>query len=74
LQRVASVIFLFASLLYAQLDFADVQSRPDSGGLIRDGIFYNNRSLDFLKDIDDLYRSRQIVFERCRPRTDGYGF
>jgi hypothetical protein len=32
LQRVASVIFLFASPLYPQLDFADVQSRTDSGG------------------------------------------
>jgi hypothetical protein len=38
LQRVASVIFLFASLLYPQLDFADVQSRTDSEVLIRDMI------------------------------------
>lgn len=31
--------------------------------LIRDLIFYNNRSFDFLKDILDLYGSRQLVFE-----------
>jgi hypothetical protein len=63
LNCVAGVIFLFAPLLYPQLDFADVQSRTDSGVLSRDMIVYNNnRSLDFLKDIDDLYRSRQIVF------------
>jgi hypothetical protein len=54
--------FLFASPLHPQLDFADVQSRTDSGVLIRDMIFYNNWSSDFLKDIDDFYRSRQIVF------------
>jgi hypothetical protein len=66
--------FLFASLLYPQLDFTDVQSRTDSGVLIRDMIFYNNRLSDFLKDIDDFHRSGQIVFERCRSRPDGYGF
>jgi len=54
---------LFASLLYPQLDFAAEQSRTDSGTLIRDLIFYNNRSLDFLKDIYDDYGSRQIVME-----------
>lgn len=54
---------LLASLLYPQLDFAAEQSRTDSNVLIRDLIFYNNRSLDFLKDIYDLYGSRQIVFE-----------
>ena len=52
-----------ASLLYPQLDFAAEQSRTDSGVLIRDLIFYNSRSLDFLKDIFDLYESRQLVFE-----------
>jgi lipid II:glycine glycyltransferase (peptidoglycan interpeptide bridge formation enzyme) len=31
--------------------------------LIRDLIFYNNRSFDFLKDIYDDYGSKQIVFE-----------
>ena len=31
--------------------------------MIRDLIFYNNRSFDFLRDIFDLYDSRQLVFE-----------
>lgn len=54
---------LLASLLYPQLDFADEQSRTDSGVLIRDLIFYNNRSMDFLQDIFADYGSRQLVFE-----------
>jgi len=54
---------LLASLLYPQLDFAAEQSRTDSGVLIRDLIFYNNRSFNFLKDIFDQYGSRQLVFE-----------
>ena len=54
---------LLASLLYPHLDFAAVQSRTDSGVLIRDLIFYNNRSLDFLEEIHTDYGSRQIVFE-----------
>lgn len=54
---------LLASLLYPQLDFATEQSRTDSNVLIRDLIFYNNRSMDFLKDIYDQYGSRQIVVE-----------
>jgi hypothetical protein len=54
---------LLASLFYPQLDFAAEQSRTDSGVLIRDLIFYNNRSFDFLKDVFDLYGSRQLVFE-----------
>jgi hypothetical protein len=54
---------LLASLLYPQLDFAAEQSRTDSGVLIRDFIFYNNRSFDFLRDIFDQYNSRQLVFE-----------
>ena len=52
-----------ASLVYPHLDFAQEQSRTDSGVLIRDLIFYNNRSLDFLKDIYDDYGCRQIVME-----------
>lgn len=52
-----------ASLLYPHLDFADEQSRTESGVLIRDLIFYNNRSVDFLKDIYDEYECRQMVFE-----------
>jgi hypothetical protein len=54
---------LMASLLYPHLDFATMQSRTDSGVLIRDLIFYNNRSMDFLKDIYDDYDCRQIVME-----------
>jgi len=54
---------LMASLFYPDLDFAAAQSRTDSGVLIRDLIFYNNRSVDFLKDIFELYKTRQIVFE-----------
>lgn len=54
---------LMASMLYPQLDFADEQSRTDSGVLIRDLIFYNNRTMDFLRDIREDYGSRQIVFE-----------
>lgn len=54
---------LMASLLYPHLDFAAEQSRTDSGVLIRDIIFYNNRSVDFLADIHSSYDSRQIVME-----------
>jgi hypothetical protein len=54
---------LMASLLYPQLDFATEQSRTDTGVLIRDMLFYNNRNTDFLKDIYDDYGSRQIVME-----------
>lgn len=52
-----------ASLLYPHLDFAKEQSRTESGTQIRDLIFYNNRSYDFLKDIYDDYESRQLVIE-----------
>jgi hypothetical protein len=54
---------LMASLLYPHLDFAEEQSRTDSGVLIRDLIFYNNCSVDFLSDIYRSYDSRQIVME-----------
>jgi hypothetical protein len=54
---------MLASLLYPQLDFAESQSRTDSGVLIRDLIFYNNRSYDFLKEIYDVYDCKQIVVE-----------
>lgn len=57
------VVQLMASLLYPQLDFAREQSRTESGVLIRDLIFYNNRTVPFLKDIYDDYGSRQIVME-----------
>lgn len=54
---------LMASLLYPHLDFAQDQSRTETGVLIRDLIFYNNRSYDFLNDIYQEYESRQIVME-----------
>lgn len=60
---------LLASLLYPQLDFADEQSRTDSGVLIRDLVFYNNRSLEFLRDIFSDYGSRQIVAELKNVRV-----
>lgn len=54
---------LLASMLYPHLDFACEQSRTDSGVHIRDLIFYNNRSNQFLKEIFDDYDSKQIVME-----------
>jgi hypothetical protein len=54
---------LMASVLYPQLDFADEQSRTDSGVLIRDLIFYNTRSVDFLKEIYKDFGAKQIVME-----------
>lgn len=54
---------MLPSLLYPQLDFAEAQSRTDSGVLIRDLIFYNNRSYDFLKDIHEVFNCKQIVIE-----------
>jgi hypothetical protein len=58
-----AVVQLLASLLYPYLDFATDQSRTDSGSLIRDLIFYNNRSHEFLSQIFDEYESKQIVME-----------
>ncbi|HYW18073.1 MAG TPA: hypothetical protein VE956_01960 [Nodularia sp. (in: cyanobacteria)] len=54
---------LLASVLYPDLDFAADQSRTDSGRLIRDLIFYNNRSIDFLEEIYQDYGNRQLVLE-----------
>lgn len=54
---------LLSSMLYPQLDFAAVQSRTDGGVLVRDLIFYNTTSSDFLRDIRDTYGSRQLVME-----------
>ena len=54
---------LFASLLYPQLDFAQVQVRTDSGVSIRDLIFYNSRTNEFLKEVMEDYGSRQVVME-----------
>ena len=54
---------LLASILYPHLDFAQEQSRTDSGVSIRDLIFYNNCSEEFLKDIYTSYQCKQMVFE-----------
>lgn len=54
---------LLVSVLYPHLDFAKEQSRTDSNVLIRDLIFYNNRSYLFLKDLYDEYHCKQMVFE-----------
>ena len=50
-----SMVQLMASLLYPHLDFAKEQSRTDSGTQIRDLIFYNNKSYDFLEEIYKSY-------------------
>jgi hypothetical protein len=50
-------------LLYPELDFAQPQCRTVNNVLIRDLIFYNNKSHDFLREIYEEYDSRQIVFE-----------
>ena len=57
------VVQLMASLLYPHLDFAQAQSRTESGTQIRDLIFYNNQTIPFFKDIHDAFESKQIVFE-----------
>ncbi|MDP1624392.1 MAG: hypothetical protein Q8L64_01345 [bacterium] len=54
---------LLATLLYPHLDFAQGQSRTESGCHIRDLVFYNNRSIDFLDEIFTEYGNRQLVFE-----------
>lgn len=54
---------LLASLFYPHLDFAQTQSRTDSGRHIRDLIFYNNRDVDFLDEIFTDYGNRQLVLE-----------
>jgi len=54
---------LLASLMYPHLDFAETQSRSESGSTIRDLVFYNNRKIDFLQELLIDYSSRQIVME-----------
>lgn len=54
---------LFPSLLYPHLDFAQMQARTDSGVSIRDLIFYNSRTHEFLAEIMKDYGSRQITME-----------
>jgi hypothetical protein len=62
---------LLASAFYPQLDFAQAQSRTDSGVLIRDLIFYNNSSHKFLDEILQKYDSRQIVMEMKNVKEIG---
>lgn len=57
------MVQLLASLLYPHLDFAQEQSRVESGAQIRDLIFYNNKSVDFLNEIYNDYLSKQLVVE-----------
>jgi len=54
---------LLSSLFYPHLDFAQTQSRTESGRHIRDLIFYNNRDIDFLDEIFTEYKNRQLVIE-----------
>lgn len=54
---------LLASLLYPHLDFAQAQSRTESGAQIRDLVFYNNTSYEFLCDMKENFGSRQLVVE-----------
>jgi hypothetical protein len=54
---------LMASLLYPHLDFAQAQSRVESGTLIRDLVFYNNCDYPFLKELHNDYECKQIVIE-----------
>jgi hypothetical protein len=59
----AAVGQLLPSLLYPNMDFAQVQARTDSGVSIRDLIFYNTRRAPFLQEIFTDYGSRQVTFE-----------
>lgn len=54
---------VLTSFMYPYLDFAAMQSRIESGSQIRDLIFYNNISTDFLKEIYENYDCKQIVVE-----------
>ncbi|MBU2731657.1 hypothetical protein HF641_02440 [Acidithiobacillus ferridurans] len=54
---------LLSSLFYPHLDFAQTQSRTESGRHIRDLVFYNNRDVDFLDEIFSEYGNRQLVVE-----------
>lgn len=54
---------LMASLLYPHLDFAQAQSRTESGTQIRDLVFYNTASHRFLRTIKELFGCSQLVVE-----------
>jgi len=58
-----NMVQLLTSLMYPHLDFAKEQSRTETGTQIRDLIFYNNKSYDFLASIYDTYESKQLVIE-----------
>ncbi|WP_454834354.1 hypothetical protein [Rahnella aceris] len=60
---------LLATLFYPHLDFAQTQSRTESGRHIRDLIFYNNRDVDFLDEIFNEYDNRQLVIEMKNVKT-----
>lgn len=60
---------LLASMFYPNLDFAQTQSRTDSGRHIRDLIFYNNRDIDFLDEIFTEYNNRQLIIEMKNVKT-----
>jgi len=59
----AAVGQLLPSLLYPNLDFAQLQARTESGVSVRDLIFYNTQRAPFLQEIFVDYGSRQITFE-----------
>lgn len=54
---------LLASLMYPELDFADIQSRTEDGVQIRDLIFYNTDGDPFLEELGSSYGTRQIPME-----------
>lgn len=60
---------VLTSLLYPHLDFAKEQSRTESGTQIRDIIFYNNISTDFLAEIHKEFDCKQIVVELKNVQT-----
>ena len=62
---------MLASMLYPELDFAKEQSRTDSGVLIRDLIFYNNKSHAFSTELYERYGSRQLVVEMKNVKEVG---
>lgn len=54
---------LLISLFYPHLDFAQEQSRTDTGVLIRDLVFYNSCSIPFLQSIYNDFQCTQVVVE-----------
>ena len=54
---------LLPTLLYPNMDFAQMQARTESGVSIRDLIFYNTRRTPFLQEVFVDYGSRQVTFE-----------